>query len=152
MRKKIQGENAYASLIQDIKGNIRKTRYLAMRSANLELVLLYYHIGRSLSDRVKSEEWGSKILERISSDIQQEFPGIRGFSVRNLVKTRQFFKGYSFLNGIFPSHASGEEVSQREGGVDVITPPLGAQMDGNQIEGPGPGRIHHDEGAQMISQ
>lgn len=128
MRKKIHGENAYTSLILYIKGNIRKSRYLAMRSANRELVLLYYHIGKSLFERVQSEEWGSKILERISTDIQHEFPGIRGFSIRNLVKMRQFFLEYNYLDETLTSTTSKDGHSSVRIGENGFTPPVVAQL------------------------
>ena len=133
MRKEKTAENSYSSLILDIKGNIRKTRYLAMRSANRELLLLYYHIGRSLSDRVRSEEWGSKILERISSDIQQEFSGIRGFSVRNLKKMRQFFMEYHYLKDNLSLGSPVKEHSFTNVGGTEIVPPVEAQLDEDQI-------------------
>ena len=64
---------------------------------NRELLLLYFRIGLILSKRVEEEEWGAGVLERISKDIQQEFKGIRGFSVRNMKKMKQFYVNYSFL-------------------------------------------------------
>ena len=97
MQGKSLMENNYKSLLVDIKNNIRRSRYLAARVANQELVLLYFKIGRILSARISGEEWGSKLLERISNDIQQAFPGIRGFSVRNLGIIKQFYQEYSFL-------------------------------------------------------
>jgi predicted nuclease of restriction endonuclease-like (RecB) superfamily len=99
-----------------------------MRSANRELLLLYYHIGRSLSDRVKSEEWGSKILERISADIQQEFPGIRGFSARNLKKMRRFYQEYNYLGASLNSGTPMSEDSTTEEGRTEFMPPVVAQL------------------------
>jgi len=97
MQGKPTKRNNYKSLLIDIKNNIRRSRYLAARTANRELVLLYYEIGRILSAKIEEEEWGSKILKRISNDIQKEFPGLRGFSIRNLENMKQFYQEYSFL-------------------------------------------------------
>ena len=47
------------------------------------MVLLYWSIGRDLSQRFATEGWGSKINERLASDPQAEFPGVEGFSPRN---------------------------------------------------------------------
>jgi hypothetical protein len=49
-----------------------------------ELVLLYWSIGRDLSQRFAAEEWGGQIVERLARDLQAEFPGVEGFSPRNL--------------------------------------------------------------------
>ena len=139
-------KNTYGSLILDIKGNIRKTRYHAMKSANRELLLLYYHIGRSLSDRVRTEEWGSKILERISADIQQEFSGIRGFSVRNLTKIRQFYQEYSVYEEHLSHHTSGEAVLHGKDNVNEIPPSLSAQLPASGFGHP---VAHHSCGDQI---
>ncbi len=49
-----------------------------------ELVLLYWSIGRELSDRFEREGWGAKIIDRLAHDLQTEFPGVEGYSPRNL--------------------------------------------------------------------
>ena len=90
--------NEYVGIIEQIKENIRVSRYHAASSVNRELLLLYFSTGKILSGTVKKEGWGAKVLDRISKDIQDEFPGIRGFSVRNLKNMRQFYDNYRFLD------------------------------------------------------
>ena len=53
-------------------------------AVNRELILLYWSIGRDLSQRFAAEEWGGKIIDRLALDLQTEFPGVEGFSPRNL--------------------------------------------------------------------
>ena len=53
-------------------------------AVNRELILLYWSIGRDLSQRFVTEEWGRKIIDRLAQDLQTEFPGVEGFSPRNL--------------------------------------------------------------------
>lgn len=97
MQGKPTRRNNYKSLLIEIKSNILRSRYLAARTANRELVLLYFRIGQILTAKISEEEWGSKLLQKISNDIQQAFPGIRGFSERNLEIIKQFYQEYSFL-------------------------------------------------------
>lgn len=84
----------YLKFITDLKKNILQSRYQAARLANKEQLLLYLRTGRMLSEKVKKEKWGAKVLERISSDLQKELPDIRGFSFRNLKKMKQFYESY----------------------------------------------------------
>ena len=56
----------------------------ASLAVNRELVLLYWGIGREILSRQNEEGWGSKIIDLLGKDLRQEFPGIQGFSVRNL--------------------------------------------------------------------
>jgi len=84
-------------LISEIKDNIRNSRYNAAKAVNKELLLLYFNIGYLLSSKISEQNWGAKVLEHISFEIQQDFAGIRGFSVRNLKNMKQFYQNYSFL-------------------------------------------------------
>ena len=88
------GTKEYIGIIEEIKENIRVSRYRAARNVNRELLVLCFSTGKILSDTVKKEGWGAKVLDRISRDIQDEFPGIRGFSVTNLKYMKQFYEEY----------------------------------------------------------
>lgn len=66
-----------------------------MRLANQEQLKLYFKLGKMLSEKTSAENWGAKVIEQIATDLQQQLPGLRGFSGRNLIKMRQFFDAYS---------------------------------------------------------
>lgn len=46
-------------------------------------------MGRDILDRQKNEGWGAKVVNQISADMQREFPGQRGWSVRSLQYMRK---------------------------------------------------------------
>jgi predicted nuclease of restriction endonuclease-like (RecB) superfamily len=73
------------------------SRYLAARLVNREQLLLYFIIGKRLSEKVSSEKWGTKVIEQIAVDLQKELPGLKGFSYRNLRNMRQFADEYSSI-------------------------------------------------------
>ncbi len=76
--------------IQELKSAILKSRYQAARLVNRELIALYFNIGKKISDTASKEAWGSKVLDQISTELQNELPGLRGFSAGNLKKMRVF--------------------------------------------------------------
>lgn len=78
------------NIIRELKEAILKSRYQAARLVNKELVSLYFDIGKKISLTAKKEAWGSKVLEKISTELQNELPGLRGFSSGNLKKMRVF--------------------------------------------------------------
>jgi predicted nuclease of restriction endonuclease-like (RecB) superfamily len=80
----IQLPSGYQEFLQDLKGRIRAAQVQAAFAVNRELILLYWSIGRDLSQRFATEEWGGKIIDRLARDLQTEFPGVEGFSPRNL--------------------------------------------------------------------
>lgn len=74
----------YNEWLISLKQQIRTAQHHAALAVNHELVLLYWLIGDSILSHKKQHGWGSKVIKRISKDLQSEFPEIKGFSVRNL--------------------------------------------------------------------
>ena len=81
--------------IQTIKSAILKSRYRAAVMANREQLSLYYGIGKYISDNSRQHFWGTNAIETISVRLQQELPGLRGFSVVNLKRMRQFYEAWT---------------------------------------------------------
>ena len=84
----------YIAFIKELKQNIIQSRYAAARLVNKEQLVLYYITGKSLSEKIAAERWGNKVMEKIAVDLQNELPGLKGFSVSNLKNMRQFFEVY----------------------------------------------------------
>lgn len=84
----------YASLFNEIKQRIRSAQYEAFKTVNKQLVSLYWDIGRMILARQKEEARSRAIVERLAHDLQKEFPGIKGFSSRNIWYMRKFYLSY----------------------------------------------------------
>jgi predicted nuclease of restriction endonuclease-like (RecB) superfamily len=54
------------------------------------MVLLYWDIGRMILARQESTGWGAKVIDRLSTDLHEAFPDMKGFSPRNLKYMRAF--------------------------------------------------------------
>ena len=74
----------YDALLEDISLRIGSSRVRAALGISRELVLLYWSIGREILTRQESEGWGAKVIDRLGRDLQARFPGVEGFSPRNL--------------------------------------------------------------------
>ena len=81
----------YFEVLKAVKGTIRQAQYQASVSANRELVLMYYRIGVLINEH---KQWGSKFIDSLSSDICLAYPGMKGFSVRNLKYMAKFAATY----------------------------------------------------------
>jgi hypothetical protein len=81
--------------IQSIKCQIALSRYAVARLANRELLLIYFKTGKMISDKIKAQKWGAKVLAQISADLHQEIPGLKWYSPGNLKWIRTFAKAYS---------------------------------------------------------
>lgn len=84
-------DKEYISFLADIKKKILTAQYDALRSVNLELIKLYLYIGQKIYEK---KEWGKAIVKTLSYDLQKEYPGIKGFSTRNLWNMRKFYIYY----------------------------------------------------------
>lgn len=88
-------QRLYVDLLQQIKERVRLAQQRAIFSASGEMLRMYWDIGEMLSQRQNEAGWGAKILERLSNDLKNEFPDIKGFSVRNCQFMIQFYKEYN---------------------------------------------------------
>jgi predicted nuclease of restriction endonuclease-like (RecB) superfamily len=88
--KMIQSE--YSKAIIDIKNAVLQSRYKAATLANRELLLLYFSIGEYISQNTRNNNWGKGAIEFISIQLQNELPGLRGFSATNLKNMRIFYE------------------------------------------------------------
>lgn len=84
----------YASILAELKDQIRSARIKAGLAVNRELVLLYWRIGRRILGQQQAEGWGSRVIDRLSLDLRQEFPEMKGLSSRNLLYMRAFYEAY----------------------------------------------------------
>ena len=85
----------YGSFVKEIKELIYRRQYEAMKHVNAELILLYLEIGGEIDRQQQEQKWGKSVVEFLARELQKEFPGIRGFSARNLWLMRNFYIEYS---------------------------------------------------------
>ncbi|HID28480.1 MAG TPA: DUF1016 domain-containing protein [Desulfobacterales bacterium] len=87
----------YTLLLDDIKHRIQQAQTRAVLSANREMQSLYWDIGRIIDQRQQEEGWGAGVIPRLSKDLRNELPEIKGFSERNLKRMIRFYREYPFL-------------------------------------------------------
>ena len=68
---------------------------MATRAVNRELVMLYWDIGRGIVEKQQTAGWGDAVVKQLAADLRSEFPGMRGFSARNIWNMRRFFETYN---------------------------------------------------------
>jgi len=87
----------YRGLLNEIKDRIRQAQIRATVSANAEMILMYWDIGRMIHQRQQMEGWGAGIIPRLARDIRNELPEVKGFSERNIGYMVRFFREYGEL-------------------------------------------------------
>lgn len=85
----------YVEFLSKIKERIRNSQLKAAIAASRELIKLYWDLGKDIVEKQEKAGWGSKVLERVAKDLQNEFPGIEGFSRTNIFRMKAFYLAYS---------------------------------------------------------
>ena len=121
----------------------------ASKVVNDELLLTAWHVGGYVSAKLKSEEWGSKVVSQLSEYIRSQHPDIKGYGRSSIYNMVMFYEEYSsetfaltverYLNSEFVQPTIGQIerssiVSSNEANIIVqaesaqIVQPLAGQM------------------------
>jgi predicted nuclease of restriction endonuclease-like (RecB) superfamily len=73
---------------------IEAARRRAYQAVNSELVSLYWRLGEYISKKITAAEWGVGVVPELAASIAREYPGLRGYTPRNLFRMRQFYEIY----------------------------------------------------------
>ncbi len=105
-RKCVRGDKAmneimnYNEAVSAIKTAILQSQQAAVKSVNEKQLLLYFSIGKYISQNSRNGFWGKGAIDAISEQLDREMPGLRGFSARSLRYMRTFYEEWSFLDDI----------------------------------------------------
>ncbi|WP_225443481.1 DUF1016 N-terminal domain-containing protein [Lolliginicoccus lacisalsi] len=86
----VEPPEGYSDWLAALKAHVHAARQRAAVAVNTELVQLYWQIGREILGRQAEQGWGAKVIDRLSHDLRDAFPDMRGFSSRNLKYMRAF--------------------------------------------------------------
>lgn len=89
--KVIEGELHFA---EDLIKIIEESRKNALRRVNEELIQMYWNVGKWLSESMSNVTFGDAYIDSVAKQIQNSFPGIKGFNRRGLYRMKQFYDVY----------------------------------------------------------
>ena len=131
----------YREAVKTIKEAILRSQYRAATSVNKEQLSLYYGIGRYVSENSRTGFWGKGAIEQISSLLQKELPGLRGFSTSNIKNMRVFYEEWEPVLNRQP--LAGDLVLDEKLLLSVIRQPLADEF--NWADFLSIGFSHHTE-------
>lgn len=117
----------YTEAVKTIKEAILRSQYRAVASVNKDQLSLYYGIGRYVSENSRKGYWGQGVIEQISSMLQKELPGLKGFSASNIKNMRVFFEEWEFVLNRQP--LADDLVLNEKLLLSVIRQPLAGEFD-----------------------
>lgn len=84
----------YRDWLDGLKRRVQVARQHAALLANRDLTTLYWQIGSEILERQRQQGWGAKVIEQLAKDLTSAFPGMKGFSRRNLLYMRGFAEAW----------------------------------------------------------
>jgi predicted nuclease of restriction endonuclease-like (RecB) superfamily len=81
---------------------IQQARQKVYSQVNTALIELYWQIGKHISEKVKSAEWGKSVVSELAKYISQNDPEVKGFSDKNLWRMKQFYETYQTEQKLLP--------------------------------------------------
>jgi predicted nuclease of restriction endonuclease-like (RecB) superfamily len=84
------------------------------------MLLLYWDIGQMIEIRQKEEGWGAGVIPRLSRDLKNELPEVKGYSERNLKRMIRFYREYPLLRNEVPQAVA--QLSDQAGNEKVPQP------------------------------
>lgn len=81
----------YVSWMLDVRERFRSAQARSAVKVNAEQLLFNWQLGRDLVVRRAEERWGAGIVEQVSLDLKDAFPGTRGFSARSLWYMKRWY-------------------------------------------------------------
>ena len=85
----------YKQWFADIKSRLRNSQIKAAIKVNSTLLEFYWSLGRDIVKMKAEQAWGSGVLQQLSFDLRDEFPGMKGLSYTNLRYAAQWFRFYT---------------------------------------------------------
>lgn len=84
----------YAHALLEIREQIEKFKNEAISSVNRALNHRNWIIGKIISEKQAQYNWGSNILATLAKDLQNAYPGNKGFSKANVYRMMAFYQAY----------------------------------------------------------
>lgn len=73
---------------------IEDSRNNALKKVNEELIQMYWKVGEYLSKEAENAAFGDAYIDFVAKEIQDAFPGIKGFNRRGLYRMKKFYETY----------------------------------------------------------
>jgi predicted nuclease of restriction endonuclease-like (RecB) superfamily len=86
--------DGYAETLREAVAAISAARADAALAVNRRAIRLYWRLGKVIVDRQVLQGWGAKVIERLSLDLRNAFPDMRGLSVGNLHYMRRLAEAW----------------------------------------------------------
>ena len=87
--------NKMHSQFEELKSIIISHKNRAYQAVNTELITTYWEVGKFVSNRIKSEQWGSGVVDQLAKFLKENQPDLKGFDRRAIYRMVKFYETYN---------------------------------------------------------
>ena len=133
-KKTLLIDSTYPKLMAQLVGLLERARVNSARTVNAVMTATYWEIGRRIAEQEqrgeKRAQYGKALLRRLAEDLTARFG--RGFSERNLLAMREFYRAWSI-----PQTPSAELAGPGIA-ANILPNPQTPSAESNAVESPAP--------------
>jgi hypothetical protein len=133
-KKTLLIDSTYPKLMAQLVGLLERARVNSARTVNAVMTATYWEIGRRIAEQEQRGEkrarYGKALLRRLAEDLTPRFG--RGFSERNLLAMREFYRAWSI-----PQTPSAELAGPGIA-ANILQNPQTPSAESNAVESPAP--------------
>lgn len=89
-------DEEYKNWIKDISNRYKACQIKAAVSVNRELISFYWLLGKDIVEKQAENKYGTHFYNKLSNDLKDALPGVRGFAISNLRYIRRFYDLYAY--------------------------------------------------------
>jgi len=87
--------NKMQSQFEELRSIIISHRNRAYQVVNTELITTYWEVGKFVSKRINSEQWGSGVVNQFVNFLKENQPDLKGFDRRAIYRMVKFYETYN---------------------------------------------------------
>ena len=87
--------NKIQSQFEELKSIIVSHKNRACQTVNTELITTYWEVGKYVSIRINSEQWGSGVVNQFVGFLKESQPDLKGFDRRAIYRMVEFYETYN---------------------------------------------------------
>jgi len=87
-------DEIYLEEFVDILKMIKTSRDNALQSVNIELISLYWNVGKYIDEKMEESHWGEAVVKQLSNYLYKKEPTLKGFSDKNIWRMKRFYSTY----------------------------------------------------------
>ena len=87
--------NKIQSQFEELKSIIISHKNRAFQAVNTELITTYWEVGKFVSKKTKTAEWGTGAVDQLVDYLKKEQPDLVGYNKRSIYRMVKFYETYS---------------------------------------------------------